>query len=149
MIWLTAVKYVTNDHGYVPLVVNTSRPFPHSWLFTGFVTRLTRRVSLVEQELPTFPEHLRSPTIFSGVRVTRSLVLCVCFVDRCLSFCPFSFGHCIVCPTSIYGKTTFRSIKSDPLMFYNISNWIGQYSLKLLPFMMFVLPQPKYIKIDK
>ena len=33
---------------------------------------------------------------FSGVRVTRSLVLCVCFVDRCLSFCTFSFGHCVV-----------------------------------------------------
>ena len=30
----------------------------------------------------TLPEHLS----FSGVRVTRSLVLCVCFVDRCLSF---------------------------------------------------------------
>ena len=28
---------------------------------------------------------------FSGVRVTRSLVLCVCFIDRCLSFCTFSF----------------------------------------------------------
>jgi hypothetical protein len=27
----------------------------------------------------------------SGVRVTRSLVLYVCFVDRCLSFCTFSF----------------------------------------------------------
>jgi len=27
---------------------------------------------------------------------TRSLVLCVCFVDRCLSFCTFSFGHCVV-----------------------------------------------------
>jgi hypothetical protein len=40
---------------------------------------------------------------FSGVRVTRYLVLCVCFVDRCLSFCPFSFGHCVVCPSSIYG----------------------------------------------
>jgi hypothetical protein len=25
--------------------------------------------------------------VFGGVRVTRSLVLCVCFVDRCLSFC--------------------------------------------------------------
>jgi hypothetical protein len=25
-------------------------------------------------------------TGFSGVRVTRSLVLCVCFVDHCLSF---------------------------------------------------------------
>jgi hypothetical protein len=31
--------------------------------------------------------------IVSGVRVTRSLVLCVCFVDRCLSFCPFYFRH--------------------------------------------------------
>jgi hypothetical protein len=39
----------------------------------------------------------------SGVRVTRSLVLCVCFVDRCFSFCLFSFGHCVVCPSSIYG----------------------------------------------
>jgi hypothetical protein len=28
---------------------------------------------------------------FSGVRVTRSLVLYVCFVDRCLSFCAFFF----------------------------------------------------------
>ena len=28
--------------------------------------------------------------IFSGVRVTRSLVLCVCFVDRCLFFFPWS-----------------------------------------------------------
>jgi hypothetical protein len=61
-------------------------------------------------------------SIFSGVRVTRSLVLCVCFLDRCLFFCTFSFwplcclfffdlrilitplisfGHCVVC-SSIY-----------------------------------------------
>jgi hypothetical protein len=53
---------------------------------SGFVTRLTRRVSVVEQELFTLPEHLSSPPAFSGVRVTRSLVLYVCFVDRCLSF---------------------------------------------------------------
>ena len=46
---------------------------------------------LVEHELPTLPEHPSSPPVFSGVRVTRSLVLCVCFVDRCLSFCPFFF----------------------------------------------------------
>jgi hypothetical protein len=39
---------------------------------------------------------------FSGVRVTRSLVLCVCFIDHCLSFCTFSFDHCVVC-SSIYG----------------------------------------------
>ena len=88
---------VTNDHGYVPLVVNTSRSFPHSRLITGFVTRLTRRVPLVEQELLTLPEHLSSPPVFSGVRVTR------CFVDRCLSFCTCSFDHCVVCFSSIYG----------------------------------------------
>jgi hypothetical protein len=39
-----------------------------------------------EQELLTRPEQLNSPPVFSWVRVTRSLVLCVCFVDRCLSF---------------------------------------------------------------
>ena len=32
---------------------------------------------------------MSSPLVFSGVRVTRSFVLCVCFVNRCLSFCPF------------------------------------------------------------
>jgi len=40
---------------------------------------------------------------FSGVRVSRSLVVYVCFVDRCLSFCTFSVGLCAVCSSSIYG----------------------------------------------
>jgi hypothetical protein len=40
--------------------------------------------------ITTLPEHLSSPPVISGVRVTRSLVLYVCFVDRCLSFCTFS-----------------------------------------------------------
>jgi hypothetical protein len=44
------------------------------------------------------------PLVNSGFPVTQSLVLCVlCFVDRCLSFCTFSFGHCVVCSYSIYG----------------------------------------------
>ena len=94
---------VTNDHGYVSLVVRTSPSVPHSWLITGFVTSLTRPVPLVDQELPTLPKHLSSPPVFSGVRVTRSLVLYVCFVDRCLSFCTFFFGHWAVCSSSIYG----------------------------------------------
>jgi hypothetical protein len=95
--------------------------FPRSWLITGFVTRLTRRVSLVEQELLTLPEHLSSPPVFSGVRVTRSLVLYVCFVDRCLSFSLFSFNHCVVCSPSIcglwlplwYRQTLFKSGSSS------------------------------------
>jgi hypothetical protein len=80
---------VANDHGYIPLL-NTSRSFPHAWLFTGFLTILTWRVPLVEQEMPTLSEHLSASPVFSGVpvRVNRSLVLCVCFVDRCLSFWP-------------------------------------------------------------
>ena len=40
--------------------------FPHSWLIIGFVPILTRRVSLVEQELLTLPEHLSSPPFGSG-----------------------------------------------------------------------------------
>jgi hypothetical protein len=58
---------------------------------------------IVEQELLTLPEHLSSPPVFMWVSVTRSLVLYVCFVDHFLSFCTFSFGHCVVCPSSIYG----------------------------------------------
>jgi hypothetical protein len=44
------------------------------------------KIHLVKQELPTFPEHPSSPPVFSGAGVTRCLVICVCFVDRCLSF---------------------------------------------------------------
>jgi hypothetical protein len=36
---------------------------------------------LVEQKLLTFPEHLSSSLVLSGVRVNRFLVLCVPFVD--------------------------------------------------------------------
>ena len=77
------------------------------WLFplfilAGFLTRETRRISLVEQERFTLPEHLSSPPVFSGVRFARSFVFCV-LLDRCLSVCPFSFGHCVVCFSSISG----------------------------------------------
>jgi Ca2+/Na+ antiporter len=57
---------------------------------------------LVEQEVFTLPKHLSSPPVISGVRVTRSLVLYVRFVDRCLYCYTFSFGHCVFCSSSIY-----------------------------------------------
>ena len=63
-------QMTTDTKMYVPLVINTSRSFPHSPLITGFVTRLARWLPLVEQELLTLPEHLSSPPVFSGVRVT-------------------------------------------------------------------------------
>ena len=90
---------VTNDLGYVPLVVSTSWSFPHSWPITGFVARLT----LVEHELFTLTEHQSSSPDLSVVRVTGSLALYVYFVDCCLSFYTVSFDHCVVCSSSIYG----------------------------------------------
>jgi hypothetical protein len=56
------------------------------------------RNKLLQQWLNAAP----SSPAFSGVYVTRSLVLCVFHVERCLSFCPVSFGHCVIGP-SIYG----------------------------------------------
>jgi hypothetical protein len=104
MTWLTVMEYLCQKWPRIcSIVVNTSRSFPCSWLITESVTGLTRWASLVEQELLTLQEHPSSPPVFIGVCVTRSLVLCVCFVDRCLSFCTFSFGHCVVCSSSIYG----------------------------------------------
>ena len=91
-------KDTTYDHLYAPLFVNTSS-FPHSWLITGCVTKLTLRVSLVEQELLNLTEYLSLPLVFSVVSVTRSLVICVSFVDRWFSFSRFSFGHCVICFT--------------------------------------------------
>jgi hypothetical protein len=85
---------------YVPLAVNTSQSFLHSWRINEFATRLTRRVPLVEQEL--FRSTKFTPS-FSGIRLNRSLFLCGRFVDCCMSFCTFSFGHCVVCSSSIYG----------------------------------------------
>ena len=77
---------------------------PYALVILAIMIRpFSLRVPLVEQELLTLPEHMSSPPAFSGVRVTQSLVLYVCFVDRCLSFCTFSFDHNIVCSSSIYG----------------------------------------------
>ena len=92
----------TKEHGYVPLVVNTSRSFPPSWLITRVVTRLIRRMPLVERALLTLQEHSNSPLVLIGIRVTQSLIVCICFVYRSLCFCTFYFGHCVVCSSSIY-----------------------------------------------
>jgi hypothetical protein len=42
-----------------------------------------------------------SPLVFSEVRVARSFSVW-CFVDHCLFFCPFSFGHRSISPSYIY-----------------------------------------------
>ena len=55
-------------------------------IFSKTLSTATKTTAtLVEQEQLTLPEHMSSPPVFSGVRVTRSWVLCVCFVKLCRS----------------------------------------------------------------
>jgi hypothetical protein len=89
------VVTMTNDHEYVLFVVITIPFFPHPWLVTGFVTRVTCRVPQVEHRLLTLPEHLSSPRVLVWfVLVDWSFVFCAVFCHHCLSFCHFSFSHC-------------------------------------------------------
>ena len=84
------------------LIFLTFRSFIHSWIITGFVTRVTRHVPHVEQELLIRPEHLRSPTDFSEVRVALSLVVCGVLCRSLFVFLSlFFWDHGIVYP-SIY-----------------------------------------------
>jgi hypothetical protein len=68
----------------------------------------------VKQTLFTLPGHLSSPPppVISGIRVTRSLVLCVCFIYRCLSFCTFSFGHRVRWLNELGSWTTKQLLQS-------------------------------------
>ena len=68
--------------------------FPYWWLITWFVTRVVQQVSLVEQELFTFPGTWVHPRLIVGIMVILS------FADHCSSSCRFSFGHCVVCPST-------------------------------------------------
>jgi hypothetical protein len=67
-----------------------------------------------EQQLLTLPEHLSSPAVFSGVRVTRSLILC--FVGNCLYFffwpmrCLFFFHIQILITTLISSNSFYCSL---------------------------------------
>ena len=55
---------------------------------------------------------------FKFVVETISYISVWCFVDCYLSFCPFSFGHCTVCPSSIYGFC-LPLLVSSSIFFYN------------------------------
>ena len=90
-----------------------------------FVTRLTRHMPLVEQELLTLPEHLSSPqgSFYSIV----GLVVC------CLPFCPVSFGLSSLCSSSIYGFwLLFVSSNSSYCAFHIFLCWIANLLLKVM-----------------
>ena len=93
--WMVKINRFTNDIGYVPYVVSTIHSafmnvaYRIRLLNRFVITWAKRRVTHVEQDLLTFPEHHRSPLVFVGVRVVYSLVFyVVSFVILfvCLSF---------------------------------------------------------------
>ena len=112
----------------------------HSWLITGFVTRLSRRVPLVEQELLTLSEHLSSPPVLSGVRVTRSLVLYVCFVARCLfllsfffwSLCCIFFINIRILITPLVSSNSFYITCNLEVYWYHIAELYFTIKLRIL-----------------
>ena len=89
--------------GWIVVVFNVSEQnLRYSW-FEHRVSNHSNRTDATSRARTAYP--FGKPEFilgFSGVSVARSLALCLCFVDRCLSFCPFSFGHCIVCPSPNY-----------------------------------------------
>ena len=80
-----------NDHDYVPFFVIIVWSFPYWWLISGFVTRVIRQVPQVRSELLILPEHMSSSPVFA-----RSVGLYILLTHHCVSFCPLSFGHCII-----------------------------------------------------
>ena len=106
------------------MITSTTWSFPHSWLITGFVTRVARRVPLVVQELLTFPEHMGSSPVFRGIRVARSLGFCV-VICRSL-FVLLSFYFCALCFRSWDLRILITPLCSSNYS-YNYSWWYSMY----------------------
>ena len=88
---------------------------------SGFATRITRRMPLVDQKLLTVPEQLRSSPVFCRIPVAQYLIVCVVFVDPHFYFCPISFGHYIVCYSSIDLRLLVTSLVYSVVSHYTCS----------------------------
>ena len=64
--------------------------------YHGFVTTVTQRVLLVEQELLALREHLSAHPVFSRVRVTQSLVFSI---DRLACLAHLAKRQCELLPS--------------------------------------------------
>ena len=91
MTWLTFIEHLCQRlilRIDMFAIVPISSLFPFLLLSTDLAKRrVTRRMSLVGQELPTLPENTCAPPVLSGVRVARSSVFCGVFVHHCWSIC--------------------------------------------------------------
>ena len=79
---------------------------PHSGLIIGIVTRVRRRVPLVEQKRRILPEYLCSSQSFGEVRVAWSLVFCVVFCRSLFVLLPFFVLPPLLLPFNLSIMTT-------------------------------------------
>jgi hypothetical protein len=98
--WLSLCKIVRSSVILLlPLFIVFVAIFPVLFSFLTYhrvVTRLTRRVPLVELELLLLSEHLRSSPVSRGVGVTPYLVICV-FLCRSLFVLLYCFFWPLCC----------------------------------------------------
>ena len=110
---------------------------------------------LVEKELLTHPEHLSSPPVFSGVRVTRSLVLFLLAIVLSVllrytdSDCPFGiFKLFFLCLCLGRDKFAYRYMPSLNFIFFlhvflkttGVEIFLGQAQAQV--FLIFFNPSP-------
>ena len=133
IVYMSLIQFEHRNFEYVsqkpviviwPRICSTCRKhFPVLSSFMTYhrvVTRLARSVPLVEQELLTLQEHLSSPPVFSGVRVTRSLVCCVIF---CRSLFGLSFHlRILIAPFGIF-KLLLDYMCMDIYTRVTVHNW--------------------------
>ena len=75
----------------------------------------------MEQELLTLPEHLSSPPFVVGFLL---LNLYIYMYVLSIVVCTFSFGHCVVCSSSIYGfSLPLRDLQA--LLVQMTQNFVG------------------------
>jgi hypothetical protein len=103
MTWLTDKEYLGHKwpHIICSTCHSTSRSFPHSWLITGFVTRLTRRVPLEEQELTAYPSGVPEFTHGFYWGSWYSIFSFICMSRRTL-FVPLFFFFWPLCCLSFF-----------------------------------------------
>jgi len=80
------------DHGYVPLIIFT---VPSSLLHSSFITRFLAKSN-------TTYVTSRAGTTNPSVILTYFPFCCFCCSSVCSLFFFFSFGHYIVCPSTIH-----------------------------------------------
>jgi hypothetical protein len=85
----------------------------------------------------TIPKHWSSPPGFSGACVAQSVVFCVMFCRSLFALLLFfSLGHCVVCPSAIYGFwLPLRRFQISPKNHKNnkYRNWRHFISVAIFP----------------